>query len=196
MSFSTGGLFYSESLIALEVYLKEQDWTKTRKKILTENLIQARTQSSAVRQAREICFRLARLTGQELQLLTTGSAGEQLYLLWVAVCKHYLFIKEFAVDILREKFLRMDLLLTFQDYDIFFKDKAEWHDKLEKLADSTKAKLRQVLFKIMRQAEILSKDNMIIPGLITQELALVLAKDNPVWLTVLPVSDADIKGWL
>jgi len=196
MSFSTGGLFYTESLIALEVYLKEQDWAKTRKKILTENLIQARTQSSAARQTREICFRLERLTSQELHLLATGSAGEQLYLLWVAVCKQYPFIKEFAVDILREKFLRMDLLLTFQDYDIFFKDKAEWHDKLEKLADSTKAKLRQVLFKIMRQAEILSKDNMIIPGLITQELALVLAKDNPVWLTVLPVSDADIKGWL
>ncbi len=196
MSFSTGGLFYTESLVALDVYLKEQDWAKTRKKILANNLIQTRTESSAVRRAREVCFRLEKLSDQELQLLASGSAQEQFYLLWVAVCKNHPFIKEFAVDVIREKFLRMDLLLELTDFDIFFEDKAEWHDELEQLTDSTKAKLRQVLFKIMREAEILSKDNMIIPGLITQELATVLAKDNPVWLTVLPVSDADIKGWL
>ena len=196
MSFTTGGLFYTESLKALEVYQKKQDWAKTRKRILTENLIQARTQSSAARRVREVCSRLEKLTDQQLQLLATGFSREQLYLLWVAVCKHHLLISDFAIKVLREKFLRMDLLLEFADYDIFFKEKAEWHDELEQLADSTKAKLRQVLFKIMREAEILSRDNIIIPGLITQELALALAKDNPVWLTVLPVSDADIKGWL
>lgn len=196
MSFTTGGLFYTESLKALEVYQKEQDWSETRKRILTENLIQARTQSTATRRVREICFRLEKLTDQQLRLLTTGTAQEQLYLLWVAVCKHHLLISDFVIKVLREKFLRMDFLLEPADYDIFFQEMAEWHNELEQLTDSTKAKLRQVLFKIMREAEILSKANRIIPGLLTQELALVLAEDNPVWLTVLPVSDADIKGWL
>jgi hypothetical protein len=196
MSFSTGGLFYNESLKTLEVYEVKKDWSVVREKVLADNLLQSRTQSSTARRAREICHRLETLTAKQLQLLSNGSVQEQLYLLWVGICKHYLFIKEFAVHVIREKFLRMDLLFTPQDYDIYFDEKAEWHEELEQLTDSTKAKLRQVLFKIMREAEILSKDNMIIPGLLTQELAQVLAQDNPDWLTVLPVSDADIKGWL
>ncbi len=194
MSFSTGGLFYSESLMALEVYLHEENWQVTRDKILAENLIQARTQSSASRRVREVCFRLAELTEAQLQLLSKGLAQEQLYLLWVAVCKHHLFIRDFAIKIVREKFLRMDLLLDFADYDIFLQEMAAWHDNLANLADSTKAKLKQVLFKIMREAELLSKDNMIIPGLLTRDLALSLAQDNPVWLTVLPVSDTEISN--
>lgn len=196
MSFSTGGLFYTESLKALEVYQQERDWAKTRERILNENLLQTRTQSSAVRRAREICLRLEQLTEKQLHLLATGSPQEQYSLLWVAICKHHPFIKNFAIHVIREKYLRMDLLLEPADFDIFFHEKSEWHDELEQLTDSTKKKLRQVLFKIMREAEILSKDNMIIPGLLTQELASVLADDDPVWLTVLPVSEADIKGWI
>lgn len=196
MSFTSGGLFYNESLIALEVYQQDQDWAKARERLLAENLFQARTQKSATTRTRDVCYRLEKLTDKELQLLAKGSTQEQAYLLWVAVCKHHPFINDFAIEVLREKFLRMDLLLEYADYDIFFEEKAEWHDELEQLTDSTKAKLRQALFKIMREAEILSKDNMIMPGLITQEMALVLAQDNPVWLTVLPVSEADIKGWL
>lgn len=193
MSFTTGGLFYSESLRVLEIHQKERDWRKTRDCVLVDNIVQARTRSSAVRKVREVCFRLKNLTDQQLKLLFAGTTQEQLYLLWVAVCKKHSFITEFAIKVMREKFLRMDLLLEPADYEVFFQDKAEWHEELERLTDSTKAKLRQVLFKIMREAEILSKDNMIIPGLITKELALVLAEDNTVWLTVLPVSDADIQ---
>ncbi|OGR05230.1 MAG: hypothetical protein A2511_09945 [Deltaproteobacteria bacterium RIFOXYD12_FULL_50_9] len=193
MSFSTGGLFFNESLRVLDCYLIERDWARVRELILSENLLQSRTQSSAARRAREICHRLEKLTEKQLNLLSSGNTQEQLYLLWVAICKYYPFIKEFSVNVLREKFLRMDLLLTPQDYDVFFEEKAEWHDELEQLTASTRAKLRQVLFKMMREAEIISKDNMILPGLLTKELATTLVADNPAWFTVLPVTDAEIN---
>jgi len=89
----------------------------------------------------------------------------------------------------------MDLLLTTQDYDIFFEEKAEWYVELEKLTASTRGKLRQVMFKMMREAEILSRENLIIPALLTRDLVNVLAEDSPAWLTVLPVSEAEIKQW-
>ena len=193
MSFSTGGLFLSESLKVLSVFLTERDWALVREKALTENIIQARTQSSAKRRIREICHRLKKLTAEELQLLGSGSVQEQLYLLWIAICKHYPFIKEFAITVIREKYLRMDLLLSQQDYDVFFEEKAEWHEELEKLTSSTRNKLRQVLFKMMREAEIISKENMIKPSLLSHELAEVIATDNPTWLTVLPVSEHELS---
>ena len=196
MSFTTGGLFYQESLRILDVFQRELDWDKTREEVLVNNLIQARTESSAVRRVQEVIIRLKGLTEKQLNLLFSGTSHEQLYLLWIAVCKRHSFITDFAIKVVREKFLRMDLLLETSDYEVFFQESAEWHEELDQLADSTKIKLRQVLFKIMREAEILSKDNMIIPGLVTPELVSVLAKDNPVWLTTLPVPDADIQGSL
>ena len=90
----------------------------------------------------------------------------------------------------------MDLLLEPHEYDIFFSHKEEWHEELEELTETTRAKLKQVFFKIMREAEIISKENMIIPGFLTKDLARVLANDNLFWLRVLPVSDADISRCL
>ena len=196
MSFTTGGLFYNESLKAVAVYLSLMDWKKVRARMLSENLLQTRTKSSAIRINREICLRLETLTRKQLQLVESGSAHEQRYLLWIAVCKRYAFIQQFMGELVREKYSRMDLQLSPGDYDIFFHEKAEVHVELDQLSASTRAKLRQVLFKAMREAEILSRDNMILPGLPTKELIEALADDNPGLLAMLPISDMDIKEWL
>ncbi|MBC8316506.1 MAG: DUF1819 family protein [Desulfobulbaceae bacterium] len=196
MSFTTGGLFYNESLQIAALYDTIGDWPKTRDQVLSENLLQTRTESSAKRRIWEICSRLELLTEGQIQLLISGSRQEQQYLLWIAVCKHYSFIRDFMIEVVREKFLRMDLHIQAQDYEIFYDNKAEWHAELEKLRDSTRTRLRQALFQIMREAEIISREDMIIPCLLTEELTKVLAADNSSWITVLPVSDMDINAWL
>ena len=196
MSFTTGGLFYNESLKAAAVYLSLMDWKKVRARMLSDNLLQTRTKSSAIRINREICLRLETLTRKQLQLLESGSAQEQRYLLWIAVCKRYAFIQQFMAEMVREKYARMDLQLSPADYDIFFYEKAEIHIELAQLSISTRAKLRQVLFKAMRESEILSRDNMILPGLPTKALLEALADDNPGLLAMLPISDMNIKEWL
>jgi hypothetical protein len=196
MSFTSGGLLLNESLQVTELYNKLHDWQKTREQVLSDNILQSRTASSAKRRVLEIFSRLQLLTENQRQLLISGSRQEQQYLLWIAVCKRYYFIREFMAEVVREKFLRMDLHLQPQDYEIFFENKAEWHEELDRLQNSTRTRLRQTLFQIMREAEIISPDNMIIPGLLTEQLTTVLAADNPSWLTALPVSDMDINSWL
>jgi len=201
MSFTSGGLFFNESIPVAELYDRTHDrrghcWKQTRDQVLSENLLQSRTKSSAKRRIREICSRLQLLTDRQRQLLLSGSRQEQQYLLWIAVCKYYPFIKEFTVEVVREKYLRMDLNLQPQDYEIFFEAKAEWHEELDQLKDSTRTRLRQALFQTMREAEIISQENMIIPGLLTEQLTKVLAMDDPTLLAVFPVSDMDINSWL
>ncbi len=196
MSFTTGGLFYNESLKAVALYLSLMEWKKVRERMLSDNLLQTRTKNSAIRINREVCLRLETLTKKQIKLLESGSAQEQRYLLWIAVCKRYIFIQQFMGEMVREKYSRMDLQLSPGDYDIFFHEKAEINVELDRLSASTKAKLRQVLFKAMREAEILSRDNMILPGLPTKELVKALADDNPGLLAMLPISDMDIKEWL
>jgi hypothetical protein len=76
---------------------------------------------------------------------------EQKQLLWLAVCKRYAYIREFSVEVLNEKYLRLDYELTEFDYDVFFSRKADWHIELDKLTDSTRKKLKQVLFRMLRE---------------------------------------------
>jgi hypothetical protein len=94
MSFTTGSLFYLESVKLAELFIALEDWNAVRNKVLSENLLQARTQNTSKRVCREIISRLKTLTPLEIDLLINGSPQEQTYLLWIAVCRRYKFINQ------------------------------------------------------------------------------------------------------
>ena len=85
MSFSTGGLFLTESLTNCLLYEDLKDWDQVREKVSSENILQARMTSSLKRSSREIVFRLRELHENELVFLNEANPVEQKYLLWIAV---------------------------------------------------------------------------------------------------------------
>jgi len=196
MSFTAGTLLYHESVKLAELYRDLNDWPAVKEKALDENLLQARTRSAAKRICRETISRLKLLTPSERDLLLSGTLQEQNHLLWLAACKRYRFIRDFAVEVLREKYLRLDLVLTGEDYEIFFNNKAEWHDELEALAESTREKLRQVVMKMLREADLLSEHNAINPVMLTPDFATTVYQNSKEYLAVFPVSEADIREWI
>ena len=193
MSFTTGGLFYQESVNLTNLYLDKRNWQEVKETALFDNLLQARTKSTAQRILRETTLRLTLLTDSQLQLLADGTRSEQNYILWLAVCKRYTFIQEFAIEVLREKFLCLEIMLTYDDYDFFYNKKAQWHDELENLSPTTRTKNRSVLFRILLEAELLASENLINPALFTKELVSVIAADNASLFACYPISDRDIK---
>jgi len=196
MSFTVGGLFYQEAVSSADLYIKSNDWGKVREEILKTNLFQTRTSSALERICREVLSRLKLLSTEQMIILQNGSRQEQLQILWIAACKRYTFIRDFAVEVIREKFLLMDYAITEEDYTIFFDTKAEWHEELERLKDSTKKKLKQVLFRILKEAEITSEMNIIMPSILTKRVARALVTDKSGIYMVLPVSDTDFKEWV
>jgi len=194
LSFTTGGLYYRESIKLAELYLPLRDWSEVRKQVFAENLLQLNTHSSQVRTYREVSSRLQQLTDIELELLMGSTEQEKCYLLWLAICRQYKFIEEFSVEVLREKFLVMDMSLTHQDYDIFFNRKADWHEELDELSLSTRNKLRQILFRILREAELLSGHNTIIPAILTPRVAREIFKPSNGQTVIYPISDIDLGG--
>ncbi len=109
MSFTTGGLFLRESVEIAELYLQDHDWDSVKERALEENILQFRKVSSSIRSLQEILKRLYNLEEEELELLVNTNAKEQKQLLWLAVCKTYRFICDFAVEVIRDKFLRLDM---------------------------------------------------------------------------------------
>ncbi len=94
MSFSTGGLFVQESTAIAEAFQESRDWKETRERVINQNLLQARTESSLKRTTREAIFRLQKLKNDELDFLVSAQPEDRAYLLWLAVCRYYKFIRK------------------------------------------------------------------------------------------------------
>lgn len=196
LSFTTGTLLYRESMVVAEQFLVLQNWATVREVVVSQNLLQARTLNTSRRVFQEVSSRLRTLRDPELRLLLRGTLQEQGYLLWLGVCRRYPFIADFAKEILHEQFTNLKNVLTYEDFDVFFNGKAEWHQELERIQPSTKAKLRQVLFKMLREAGLLTCDNQIIPALLSPSLVQALGQDHFRDYRVFPAFEPDPRQWI
>ena len=193
LSFTTGGLFYRESLLLAGLFAEVNDWDRVRDKVLFENLLQSRTLNTSKRQCREIISRLKTLDPMELDLLISGSTQEQKYLLWLAVCRQYRFIAEFAEEVIRERYISLKHDLQYEEFDFFFNKMSEWHPELEEIQPTTRNKLRQVLFKILREAELLTTKNTINAAMLSQQLLAAIPRQRRKDILVFPVFESGIK---
>lgn len=194
MSFTTGSLFHRESVKLAALYLDLGDWNSVRDQVITANLLQTRTLNTLKRVYREVVSRLKTLSPGELEFLIEGSHQEQAYLLWLAVCRRYRFIADFAVEVLRERYITLKTDLSHEDFDSFFNRKSEWHSELEEISTATRSKLRQVLFKILREADLLRADHVINSTMLSPMFLNVIAQDRRRDILYFPVFESDLKG--
>jgi len=118
----------------------------------------------------EICTRLKTLSPQELSLLVTADPYDQLLISWLACCRTYQFIGDFATQVLLENFASYKLDLGHVDFDFFYDEQALFHPELDEMTDGTRKKLRQILFRMMREVGVLTEDNRIVAGIASQSL--------------------------
>lgn len=196
LSFTTGGLFLQEAPVIVERYLALRNWSQTRDQVRNDNLLQVRTAAAALRISKELISRLELLASDELEELVNGNARDRGYLLWVAACRRYAIIHDFAIEVLREHYLLMRRQLTFGDYDTFYNAKALWHTELDEIAQSTQHKLRQNLFRMLRDAGLISDQQHIQAAMLSPRLAQLLARRGRDDLLVFPATDNEIQRWL
>lgn len=194
MSFTTGGLFQREALLMAEHYLNLGDWQAVQDAAISQNLLQARTLNSSKRVCREIIARLKTLGPGELDLFVDANPQEQRYLLWLSVCRRYQFIGDFAVEVLRERFITLKTDLSHEDFDSFFNRKSDWHDELDQLRPATRNKLRQVLFRILREADLVTETGIINAAMLSPRLLDEIPKESRNNAMFFPAFDADIRG--
>jgi len=186
MSFVTGGLFINESVAVARQHHAGEDWESTLVIAQQSGAFPVRKAASARRTIREIVNRLKCLSADELRLLIEGERSEQGAMLWLAVCRAYRFIGEFAVEVINERFLSFRTDLTYGDFDAFLSAKEDWSPKLAGLSASTRVKLRAVLFRMMREAEILLQDNRIVGALLSPRVEALIRAGNPDELLFFP----------
>jgi hypothetical protein len=196
LCFTTGGLFVQEAPMIAECFQRVGSWREVRSQMRATNLLQVRTAAAAIRIGKEVSTRLEGLSTAELDCLVESNRRDQAYLLWAAACRRYAFIRDFAVEVLREQYLVLRRQVTPADYDSYYSSKALWHVELDEIAQSTQLKLRQNLFRMLREADLLSDQSVIHPAQLSPHLAQLLASRGKDELLIFPATDNDIHRWL
>ena len=172
LSFTVGGLLASQGRALAEMYLNHlnhagggdaecssqtevgKSIAAIRQQAVEENVLAIRTDSANRRVVAETTRRLSALTVGEL-----ASTSDREALMWIAMCRYYAIVGEFAGEVLKKHYLTGNTHLDFEDYDRFIADKATWHPELETVSEGTAKKLRSNLFKAMREAHLFDKNS-------------------------------------
>ena len=147
------------------------------------------------REFREVRKRLETLTPDQTAILIRGDLISQKQIAFLSVCKRYSFIRDFAVDVIRDKVLVFDYQLNESDYKSYINSKLSLHPELEEFSESTLKKAKQVMFRILEQAGIINNpvDKEIQPQILQQDVINATVRDDPAWLKIFMMSDKDIK---
>jgi len=174
-----------ENLIIAEEYNKFKDWTQVREEVLGNNLLQARTESTLKTIYGEVSKRLMNLTDDELALMTESEADVK-HLVWLAICRQYLFTYQFAVEVLAEYFDKSRFQLFTEDYIAFLNAKAEWHSNLDKITEKSRYKAQQIMFKMLVECDLITKEKEILHQNLSPKLRELIQQNNADDLAVFP----------
>ena len=190
LSFGTGNAYINASNLILRKYFENKDWKETEKYTIENNILQTNSLSSAKRIFREVSLRLKSLSNKEQEFFIRSNYIDQSILIWISICRTYKFIGDFSSMIISEKFNSYQLKMNYNDFNYFYEQQKVYHEELNLLKDSTRKKLRQVIFRIMKDLNIISQTKEItplLPSMELKEISKLTRKDLKLFLTGLTI---------
>lgn len=197
MSFTAGAAMLSETYAVAEAFLDcNKDWEKTKERTFRENLMNKDKSSSNRRYFALMKQRIDALNEAELETLVNSSVAVQRQLVLLAICKAHSFVYDFITENVRESFYSMNERITHANFNEFFNEKRYEHPELEKISDLTVAKMRQVIFRILEQTELIesAETGILRRPYLNENIERLIVQDNPKWLTIYLYSNNEISN--
>lgn len=178
-----------------ECYLEEEDWAGATERILATNALQTRSESTLVRLEREMRQRISTLTHRQIEILAQSPAEDRAAMAWLAACKRLAFVRDFTVEVLREKIEVRNYTLLPSDYENFVKAKALEHPELSSMNETTTNKVRQITLRMLKEAGILAEENgqgILSRPVLSFDVRQAIETDDARWLAVFLVPHSEI----
>jgi hypothetical protein len=157
----------SETVLIAQIYCAELNWEGVKQSVDEGNLLQTRTNRTRDIIFGEVCKRLSLLSAEQLELISEDYPQDVRQLVWIAICKQYHFVGDFTLEVLASLQASGRGELSVEDYGYFFNSKAESHPELDAVSEKTRTNAQPALFQIMRQCELLTDTNQLIPQMIS-----------------------------
>ena len=197
LTFTAGALLMNETCAVAEVFLETGcDWEMTRERVFKENLMEKEKVSTNKRFFSLVRQRIEVLNESEIELLVYGNNSIKRLILLLSICKAHALIFDFIFVNVRECFFNMNEKVTHANFNEFFNEKKYIHPELESITDLTANKIRQVVFKILEQSELIEsiETGMLRRPYLPEKVEEVIVKDDPKWLGIFLYSNNEINN--
>lgn len=197
MSFTAGAAMLSETRTVAEALIEHNgDWTKVRDLVLVDNILQKEKKSSNNRYFVLMKQRLSALNQEELNMFVNSSVAVQRYLILLAICKAHPFVFDFINETVRYCYYNQYEKLTKANFNEFFNEKKYEHPELEKVTPLTVGKMRQVIFRILEQTELIEdiETGMLRRPYLPEEVERIIINDDPKYLAAFLYSNNEISN--
>lgn len=152
---SAGSLLPLESRRIASLLLFEPDPAAWQHAIETENILQKKTPATARRQARLLQRRLSTLNAQAWQMIAERESEVVLQMLLAAAVKHSQLLGDFMLRVYADRQRRLEPALAASDWHDFLAECTHHDATVAAWSDSTRAKLFQVIVRILAEARYL-----------------------------------------
>lgn len=152
---SAGSLLPLESRRIASLLLSDPDPAAWQHAIETENILQKKTPATARRQARLLQRRLTTLDAQAWKMMAERETEVVIQLLLAAAVKHSLLLGDFMLRVYADRQRRLEPALAPIDWQDFLAECTHHDAAVAGWSDSTKAKLFQVIVRILAEAKYL-----------------------------------------
>lgn len=195
-SFTGASALIAETLVIAEEYQRLKDWKAVEKSLMGNNLLNKIKHVTFKREFSEIKKRLSCLTSEQLTLLVHGDMDDVKAMILLSLVKAYSLFREFIVEVILDKYLIFDTVLTETDYIKFFNTKSLSHTELTDITDVTAYKVKQVVFKLLEQVGLIThtKNGTILKPFLSNQALSVIIEDDPNFLTAFLFSTETIKN--
>lgn len=173
-------LFY-EMRTTAKLYCEGLSDEQIVERITSENLFQYPTEKSLHSISKGLVARLRALEDDELvRAIAEQSSTVSKQICLYAFMKHYRIVWEFMVKVIGEKYRAKDTSFGKRDLNVFFMRLQEQNDYVASWSETTVAKIKQVLKKILIENEYLddNKSETLNPVLISPILEKAIRNNN------------------
>jgi hypothetical protein len=162
---SAGSLLPFESRRVATLLLSKPDPAEWQHAIETENILQKKTPATARRQARLLCRRLSTLDTDAWRMIAERETEVAVQLLLAAAVKHSPLLGDFMLHVYADRQRRLEPTLAPSDWQGFLAECTHRDAAVAGWSVSTKAKLFQVIVRILVEAKYLksSRSMMLTP---------------------------------
>lgn len=156
--FTAEHLYRNEMKIIVHLQLQGLSKEEIKKKVFEENLLHCRSEA-AIKDLFPRVYRRAEVLDQKLKFfLIHGARSDQNALLLYAFLKRFAFPRDFVLEVIHYNMKKFKLTVTDGNIRTFFEEKEQQYEQVRNWTDKTKYKLKQVMLKIIVDAELLKKN--------------------------------------
>lgn len=149
---------YNESKILASYLLDGISEDELKRKNIDENLIKYKSQKSITRVNSPIFRRLKVMDKEMLEDFVHTDIETSKYILLYTIMKTDRLVRDFIIEVYKDKMLMRKEYIEKFDVDNWYEEKCILSETLKNRSESTSAKLKQVIMKIMQDSGLVIKE--------------------------------------